>query len=99
MSRAIRIDCPDRRLADVMGHRSNAGRSRRLLETTAANIFFGCRWRFALRNPFSGGGGGIRTHGGLSPSLVFKTSAFDHSATPPGQVLPSGVDLILKDVE
>ena len=31
----------------------------------------------------SGGGGGIRTLGGLSPSLVFKTSAFDHSATPP----------------
>jgi hypothetical protein len=31
----------------------------------------------------SGGGGEIRTLGGLSPSLVFKTSAFDHSATPP----------------
>jgi hypothetical protein len=31
----------------------------------------------------SGGGGGIRTHGGREPSLVFKTSAFDHSATPP----------------
>lgn len=30
-----------------------------------------------------GGGGGIRTHGGREPSLVFKTSAFDHSATPP----------------
>ena len=30
-----------------------------------------------------GGGGEIRTLGGLSPSLVFKTSAFDHSATPP----------------
>ncbi len=32
----------------------------------------------------SGGGGGIRTHGGLSPTPVFKTGAFDHSATPPG---------------
>ncbi|MEL6432833.1 MAG: hypothetical protein AAFQ28_03435, partial [Pseudomonadota bacterium] len=29
----------------------------------------------------------IRTHGGLSPSLVFKTSAFDHSATPPANVV------------
>ncbi|MEP4699608.1 MAG: hypothetical protein ABJZ79_00535, partial [Parasphingorhabdus sp.] len=28
-----------------------------------------------------GGGGGIRTHGTLSRTLVFKTSAFDHSAT------------------
>jgi hypothetical protein len=31
----------------------------------------------------SGGGGEIRTLGRLSPSLVFKTSAFNHSATPP----------------
>ncbi len=30
-----------------------------------------------------GGGGEIRTLGGLSPSLVFKTSAFNRSATPP----------------
>ncbi len=30
-----------------------------------------------------GGGGGIRTHGRLSPTSVFKTGAFDHSATPP----------------
>ncbi len=30
-----------------------------------------------------GGGGGIRTHGQLSPSPVFKTGAFNHSATPP----------------
>ncbi len=34
----------------------------------------------ALKN---GGGGEIRTLGGLSPSLVFKTSAFNRSATPP----------------
>ena len=32
---------------------------------------------------FGGGGGGIRTHGRLSPTSVFKTGAFDHSATPP----------------
>ena len=31
----------------------------------------------------NGGGGEIRTLGGLSPSLVFKTSAFNRSATPP----------------
>src|SRR6202012_5241010 len=30
-----------------------------------------------------GGGGGIRTRGPLARTLVFKTSAFDHSATPP----------------
>ena len=31
----------------------------------------------------SGGGGGIRTHGGRSPTSVFKTGALNHSATPP----------------
>lgn len=30
-----------------------------------------------------GGGGGIRTHGKLAPSVVFKTTALNHSATPP----------------
>src|SRR5207244_4998143 len=29
------------------------------------------------------GGGGIRTHGSLAASAVFKTAAFDRSATPP----------------
>ncbi len=29
------------------------------------------------------GGSGIRTHGELSPSTVFKTAAFNHSAIPP----------------
>ena len=32
-----------------------------------------------------GGGGGIRTHGGVAPSLVFKTSALNRSATPPAK--------------
>ena len=32
-----------------------------------------------------GGGGGIRTHGPLARTPVFKTGAIDHSATPPGQ--------------
>ena len=31
----------------------------------------------------NGGGAGIRTLGRLSPSSVFKTGAFNHSATPP----------------
>gem|GEM_PF-5933949 len=31
----------------------------------------------------SGGGSGIRTHGGLASTLVFKTSALNHSAIPP----------------
>ncbi len=30
-----------------------------------------------------GGGGGIRTHGRVTPASVFKTGAIDHSATPP----------------
>ena len=32
---------------------------------------------------WGGGGGGIRTHGRLAPSPVFKTGAIDRSATPP----------------
>ena len=30
------------------------------------------------------GGGGIRTHGTLADTLVFKTRALNHSTTPPG---------------
>ena len=37
----------------------------------------------------SGGGGGIRTPGALSGTVVFKTTALNHSATPPkGKVYP-----------
>ncbi len=37
-----------------------------------------------LRNlNYSGGEGGIRTHERVAPLLVFKTSAFNHSATSP----------------
>lgn len=32
-----------------------------------------------------GGSGGIRTHGGVPPTLVFKTRALNHSATLPCQ--------------
>ncbi len=39
--------------------------------------------RSECREIRNGGEGGIRTHGTLTRSLVFKTSAFDHSATSP----------------
>lgn len=32
----------------------------------------------------TGGGGEIRTHGRVSPTLDFKSSALNRSATPPG---------------
>ena len=34
-------------------------------------------------DPENGGSGGIRTHGTLSRTAVFKTAAFNHSATLP----------------
>ena len=36
-----------------------------------------------------GGRGGIRTHGGLAPSAVFKTAALNHSATRPSLAFPA----------
>src|ERR1700755_2098331 len=36
------------------------------------------------------GGGGIRTHGPLARTPVFKTGAIDHSATPPDRSLSLG---------
>ena len=38
---------------------------------------------FVLFGKVSGGGGGIRTLEGLAPLPVFKTGAFNRSATPP----------------
>src|SRR5436309_2280334 len=38
----------------------------------------------AASGDLESGGGGIRTHERLAASLVFKTSAIDRSATPPG---------------
>ena len=37
--------------------------------------------------PEVGGEGGIRTPGRFNPSTVFKTAAFDHSATSPSRLL------------
>jgi hypothetical protein len=41
------------------------------------------RVRLSLLQRLENGGGGIRTHEGLSSLPVFKTGAFNHSATPP----------------
>jgi hypothetical protein len=38
----------------------------------------------AIKSITCGGRGGIRTHGGLAPTAVFKTAALNHSATRPG---------------
>ena len=38
----------------------------------------------------SNGRGGIRTHGGLSPTAVFKTASFDHSDTLPWPTVARG---------
>jgi hypothetical protein len=39
---------------------------------------------WSLRPAAISGGGGIRTRGPRQRTPVFKTGAFDHSATPPG---------------
>ena len=39
--------------------------------------------RFLKNLKFNGGEGGIRTHERVAPLLVFKTSAFNRSATSP----------------
>src|SRR5215204_3818598 len=52
--------------------------NRRLRPTRPPLQIFSCQGISCVR-----GGGGIRTLGGVAPSSVFKTDAFDHSATPP----------------
>ncbi len=45
----------------------------------------------AVLTPRQNGGGGIRTHGRLSPTTVFKTVPIDHSGTPPRpRLAPTG---------
>jgi hypothetical protein len=39
--------------------------------------------RGTRESPDKSGGGGIRTHGELAPSAVFKTALFNRSSTPP----------------
>ena len=47
--------------------------------------------RGSLNQMRPGGGTGIRTPGTLARSLVFKTSAFNHSAIPPQRASVSGI--------
>ena len=42
-----------------------------------------CGFMWDSLGPISNGGGGIRTHGALADTLVFKTRALNHSTTPP----------------
>ncbi len=50
--------------------------------------------------PLYHGGGGIRTHGTVSRTPVFKTGAFNRSATPPAreQTIYSRLGRIFKDI-
>ena len=51
-------------------------------------------------NGFMNGGGGIRTHGTLADTLVFKTRALNHSTTPPkGLFSFSYLDTIAKEID
>lgn len=43
-------------------------------------------FRTSMLREANGGSGGIRTHGGVPPTLVFKTRALNHSATLPARV-------------
>ena len=43
------------------------------------------------------GGGGLRTHGTLADTLVFKTRALNHSTTPPGEINFFTILIISKD--
>ena len=47
-------------------------------------------------DPPSGGRGGIRTPGGVAPTPVFKTGAFNHSATRPRRARVSNSCLALQ---
>ena len=66
-------------------------------------FFFFIQGRYSGEHPSIYGGGEIRTLGGLTPTTVFKTAAFNRSATPPGftrrgksPLLP-GDEYLLKD--
>ena len=48
---------------------------------------------------FYGGEGGIRTHGTLARSPVFKTGAFDHSATSPNYLYLSKLNKLFLKVK
>jgi hypothetical protein len=43
----------------------------------------------------AGGGGGIRTHERLAPLPIFKTGAFNRSATPPSSIFRALIEFML----
>ena len=52
------------------------------------NLSFSCVAFIPPAFKANGGGGEIRTHGRVTPTTVFKTVAFNRSATPPfGEIL------------
>ena len=55
------------------------------LITIASLVFRKLSRAGGVKGEFSGGGGGIRTPGTRERPTVFKTAAFDHSATPPAK--------------
>ena len=86
-------------VADNLGSRpSNAGRYG-YLRRSSPQISVRCtlftlgkiRIKHAGTRMNTGGGGEIRTHGRVPPSLVFKTSALNHSATPPFATTPARI--------
>jgi hypothetical protein len=52
-----------------------------VLEPVVASLFPTKGKKF---KEIGGGGGEIRTHGRVAPTTIFKTVAFNRSATPPG---------------
>src|SRR5215472_2560840 len=59
--------------------------SRSAVGHTRASCGFSCAFRTTANNgeQYTGGRGGIRTHGTLAGTPVFKTGALNHSATLP----------------
>ena len=59
--------------------------------------FLVTRWwtRAPISYRLGGGRGGIRTHGRLSPSLVFKTSSLNHSDTLPYRLGAGAYDRLI----
>jgi hypothetical protein len=64
--------------------RLRAVRGRGFIRGLAAIYFFN-NLILLINTPLGGGWGGIRTHGELAPSPVFKTGALNRSATHPNQ--------------
>ena len=68
-------------IACVMKDKNKAMFTMRNIIALFILTFLGTAWLRPLHR--NGGGGRIRTHGGLTPTTAFKAAAIDHSATPP----------------